>query len=255
MNIRTIREARLRAAAGGPEILAHPGWSEAWPWLLQGTTTRDRDFALAAGDPGVVWGELASAIGCRAAVHARQPHGSAVGVRAPAGPGFHLAADSDGHLTREGGVMLGVTTADCVPITLVATPSASTPAAVGVLHAGWRGAAAGVLERGIRRMRDAFGIRPDDLHIHLGPSICGDCYEVGPEVHEALGLARPDAPTPVDLAGALARRAVEAGADPTRVTRSAWCTLCTGRELLRSHRGGDAGRQIAFVAIKRSPRR
>jgi copper oxidase (laccase) domain-containing protein len=150
---------------------------------------------------------------------------------------------------------VGVTAADCVPITFVERPTAATLQAVATIHAGWRGAAAGILERGLARISAAFGSRPADLHMHLGPSICGECYEVGPEVHEALGLARPGRPTPVDLARVLAERAVRAGVDPARITRSAWCTRCDRDDLLYSHRGGDAGRQVSFVAIARQPRR
>ena len=249
MDIRTIREERRRPAPDGPEILLHGPWQDAWPWLLQGTTTRDRDFALAAGRPTERWGELTRVLGCRAAVHARQPHGAAVGVRTGRAPGLHLVADADGHLTRDPGVMLTVTTADCVPITLVAPPTRTTAPAIGLIHAGWRGAAAGILERGVARMTDAFGVSPGDLHLHLGPSICGACYEVGPEVHEALGLRPSDGPMPVDLPGVLAARAAATGVAPERMSRSAWCTRCSGGELLHSHRAGDAGRQVAFVAL------
>jgi copper oxidase (laccase) domain-containing protein len=249
VDIRTIREERLRPAVDGPVILVHPGWLAAWPGLIQGTTTRDRNFALAAGDPTVPWSELTGVLGCRAAVHARQPHGTAVGVRAPAGPGLHLATEADGHLTRAPDVLLGVTTADCVPVTLLAPEPTDGAQAVAIIHAGWRGAAAGILQRGLARMATAFGVPAGALLVHFGPSICGDCYEVGPEVHEALGLERPRDPRPVDLVGVLAQRAVEGGVDPDRITRSSWCTRCTGRELLHSHRGGDAGRQVSFVAI------
>jgi copper oxidase (laccase) domain-containing protein len=249
VDIRTIREERLRPAPNGPEILVHSEWSTAWPGLIQGTTTRDRDFALAAGDATARWSELTRVLGCRAAVHARQPHGVAVGVRAGVGPGFHVVADADGHLTRTRGILLGVTTADCVPITLFAPGTEFSMPAVAIIHAGWRGAAGGVLERGLERLTSAFAVRPSALHVHLGPSICGDCYEVGPEVHEALGLERPAAAGPVDLAGVLAGRAVRGGVDPDRISRSGWCTRCTGAELLHSHRGGDAARQISFVAI------
>lgn len=231
----------------------HPGWSAEWTGLIQGTTTRDRDFALGAGGAHTPWSELADVLGCRTAVHARQPHGTSVGVRSPRGTGFHLAADADGHLTRTPGVLVGVTTADCVPITLVARSSAPTPMAVAIIHAGWRGAAGGILERGLARMAGAFGVPPRDLDLHLGPSICGECYEVGPEVHEALGFDRPGGAAPVDLAGALAARAIAAGVGPHRITRSGWCTRCNGHELLYSHRGGDVGRQVSFVAIAGDP--
>lgn len=249
MDIRTIREARRRPAPDGPDILVHPDWIRSWTWLVQGTTTRDRDFALGGRNTTEAWAELTAAVGCRAAAHARQPHGAGVGVRTPDAPGLHVFGDADGHLTRAAGVLLGVTTADCVPVTLVAPGTGTRPPAVGMIHAGWRGAAAGILRRGLDRMSSAFAVSSREVHVHLGPSICGECYEVGPEVHEALGLDRPSGPEPIDLADRLAHGAVTAGVEPDHVTRSAWCTRCDGHEFLHSHRAGDTGRQIGFVAI------
>jgi len=247
MKIRVVREERSPAAAAGHlDVLVHPEWASTWPWLAQGTTVRGVDFALAAGGAPEAWAALGATSGCAAVVHARQPHGAAVGVRGPGSAGFHLAPDADAHLTRSAGTLLGVTTADCVPATLV-HPGRRV---VGIVHAGWRGAAAGILERAIRRLEVSFGLPARELHLHLGPSICGACYEVGPEVHDQLGLDAPEGPTPVDLPAALADRAVARGLSTERVTRSGWCTLCTGRELLYSHRGGDAGRQVGFVGVR-----
>src|SRR5690606_18360795 len=101
----------------------------------------------------------------------------------------------DGHATRAPGLLLAVSVADCVPVSLV-DPERR---AVALLHAGWRGAAAGILERGLEVLAERLLARPEDLHVHLGPAICGGCYEVGPEVHRALGLPEPPAPAPVDL--------------------------------------------------------
>lgn len=152
----------------------------------------------------------------------------------------------DGHLTDVPGLLLAVSVADCVPVSVV-SPSRRVVAA---LHAGWRGAAAGILEAGIRRMADEFAAEPADLHVHLGPAICGACYEVGPEVHAAL---RPDAPppaapTPVDVRAVLAERAVAAGVAPENVTVSAHCTL-HGHDFF-SHRGGAACRQMGVLGLR-----
>jgi YfiH family protein len=156
-----------------------------------------------------------------------------------------LCPDADGHVTAIGGVLLGVTVADCVPVSLVDP----VRRAVGLLHAGWRGVVAGILENGIRRLGREFGSRPEDLWLHLGPAICGDCYEVGGEVHSALGLPEPDGPRPVDLRACLHLRAVAIGVNEARVTESAWCTLC-GESPFYSHRRGERGRQVAFLGIR-----
>jgi YfiH family protein len=234
--------------------LVHQGWAAELPWLVQGTTTRgslgaEFDLGLFSdGSPvGRVrdhWKHLIEATGMRAAMHARQVHEADVSSHGVPPPGLNIVDPCDGHTTAEPGVLLAVTTADCVPVFLV---QPGTPRLVGLLHAGWRGTAAGVLERGLARMAE----RPDvrDLRVHLGPAICGACYEVGPEVFEALGEARPARPTHLDLRAVLARRATAAGVDAAHVTVSEHCTRCTGSGLF-SHRGGDRGRQVGYIGIR-----
>ena len=153
--------------------------------------------------------------------------------------------EADGHVTSAEDLLLGVTVADCVPVFLVAADGK----AVGVLHAGWRGAAAGVLEEGLRSLQSETGCDPSDFHLHLGPAICGDCYEVGPEVHRALGVPEPNSPTPIDLRAILATRALGLGFSKDRVTVSTWCTRC-GASPFFSHRRGDLGRQVGFIGIR-----
>jgi YfiH family protein len=251
--VRRVREAL------DPRIpaLVHTEWAAELPWVVQGTTTRGEgptpfDLGLFSdGSPADVvrgsWDRLIDATGMRSAVHARQVHGAEVRTHerpeAELANGLRLAPECDGHVTSEPGVLLAVSAADCVPI-FVVDPEAR---AVAALHAGWRGVAAGVLERGLA----ALAARSDrsELRVHLGPSICGPCYEVGPEVFEALGLAVPERPTPIDLRSVLARRAIEHGVAREHVTISEHCTLCTESDLF-SHRGGDRGRQVGYLGIR-----
>lgn len=250
----TVTEVRGHGGRdGGVDTLVHPGWRERWPWLVQGITAGgdpSRDLGLfgdaPAGPVHARWEALRQALGAVSVVHARQPHGRTVRLHGVTSPGLTLAPPCDGHLTRSPGVALAISVADCVPVYLVAPESR----VVGVVHAGWRGAAAGILEGAVQRLGDHLGVAPRALHLHLGPAICGDCYEVGPEVHQGLGLAVPEGPKPVDLRGVLARRAGSLGIAPERTTRSSHCTLC-GEARLFSHRGGDAGRQMAFIGVRR----
>lgn len=239
--------------AGVPAVV-HPGWAERFPWLVQGCTTRGEegapyDLAL-FGDSSARrvterWLALGEALEMPRLVHGRQVHGSTVRVHEEGSPGLHLLPDTDGHATRTPGVLLTVSTADCVPVLMV-SPGRRVAAA---LHAGWRGVAAGIMEEGLAVMTERLASDPSELHIHLGPSICGVCYEVGPEVHEALGLDRPAGPEPVDLRAVLARRAVDGGVSPESTTVSTRCTRC-GDPVFFSHRGGDAERQIAYVGMR-----
>ena len=281
---RPVRRVTEVARDGRIPLRAHPEWTRAFPWAIQGTTVRraaaprpdrdraghnrashdraspthtarpeaeDLDFGLFTGAPADAvmkrWELLARESGCARVVHARQVHGRAITAHEVVPPGLLLAPPCDGHATRRPGTLLAVSVADCVPIFAVA-PRAR---AVMLLHAGWRGIAAGILEAGLGMLERDFGTHPRDAHIHMGPAICGRCYEVGREVHEALGLPRPASRArPVDLRRVLARRALAAGADPERLTTSRFCTRCADAPFF-SHRGGDAGRQIAVLGIKR----
>ena len=84
----------------------------------------------------------------------------------------------DASITDEPGLLMGVQTADCVPILLV-DPKKRAVAAV---HAGWRGTLARIAEKAVGQMQMRFGSKPADLLAAVGPSIGGCCYEVGTEV-------------------------------------------------------------------------
>ena len=247
------RVAEERFVGDGVSARVHPGWAEEFAWLVQGTTDRGEeaeaaDFGLfgraAAGAVQARWERLSAALGMPRLVHGRQVHGAAVRMHAGGPPGLHLVPATDGHVTRAPGVLLTVSVADCVPVSMVDP----VRRAVAILHAGWRGVASGILERGLESLQERVASRTRDLHIHLGPAICGRCNEVGAEVHEALGLDPPGGPAPVDLRAILAGRAVEGGVAADRITVSSWCTLC-GDTPFFSHRGRCAERQVGFVGL------
>jgi len=252
----TTRPERVRETfSSGVQALVHPGWGDTFPWLVQGTTTRgapgrELDLGLwSGGAPESVvhrnWRRLLALTAMGSAVHARQLHEADVRFHDEARPGLRIAEPCDGHVTDRAGLLVTVSIADCVPVFGVAPASR----AVAALHAGWRGTAAGVLESGLGELAGRSGEPVSELHVHFGPSICGSCYEVGPEVFSALGLPAPRAPRPIDLRSVLATRAIELGVDPSRLTTSTHCTRCTGSGLF-SHRGGDRGRQIGYIGVR-----
>ena len=241
--VRTVRE---RPVDGAVPIHVHPDWARTFPWLVQGTTGASGafDLGLYGGTPvGTVlarWRALREALGVPTAVHSRQVHGAGIRRHGDPGPGLLVEDGHDGHVTDQAGVLLTVSVADCVPISLV-DPERRR---IALLHGGWRGTAAGILGRGF----DALGAEPASVWVHLGPAICGRCYEVGPEVHEALGLAPPPANTPVDVRAVQAREAVGRGVPPRQVTVSEHCTLCGSGFF--SHRGGSGARQMGLLAVR-----
>lgn len=173
---------------------------------------------------------------------AHQVHGTVVARHEGIPAGFHIRDDTDGHVTAQHGLLLSVTIADCVPVYL----ARGDGSAVALLHCGWRGTAAGMLERGIEELASS---RPHvPTSVFLGVSICGTCYEVGPEVIQAVdGLVVPGKQR-FDLRAALKRRALAVGVED--VTMSSLCTSCD-HDRFYSHRasGGDGGRQIAYLGI------
>ncbi|HLU26112.1 MAG TPA: polyphenol oxidase family protein [Longimicrobiales bacterium] len=251
---RRIAEVREVPVSAEVPLYVHPDWAEEMPWLVQGTTARggsEEPFDLGAwgstpsGTLFGRWAALLRATGSACAVHARQVHGAEVLWHEGARPGFWVGQGVDGHGTRTPGVLLTVSVADCVPVFLVDERTR----AVALLHAGWRGVAAGILTAGIQVLEREAGSEPSDLRVHLGPSICGTCYEVGPEVHEALGLTPPAAPRPVDLRQVLAEQALALGVRAERISRSAYCTRC-GDSPFFSHRRGDSGRQFGVLGVR-----
>ena len=177
----------------------------------------------------------------------RQVHGTRVVAAERGGE----RPEADGLVVVDPGLLVGIVTADCVPVLLV-EPRRRVAAAV---HAGWRGAAAGVLEEALAQLATLHATAPSDLEAVIGPAAGGCCYEVGPEVREAFRARTADvtatAWTPgeprdrVDLrlAAALLLRA----AGVSRVDVIGPCTVCgTGYHSYRRD-GQRAGRQLSFI--------
>ncbi len=176
--------------------------------------------------------------------------------------------EGDGLMTNLPGLMLGIGTADCVPV-LVADVKNRTVAA---FHAGWRGTVARIVEHGIAKMAQEYGSHPENLIAAIGPSIGACCYAIGEEVRTAFdsqfGYAddlflsdqaphqdEPNPPIYVDLWKANQRQLLAAGIEPSRITIIGECTACTrdeqGRRRYFSHRAehGVAGRMLNVVGI------
>jgi polyphenol oxidase len=169
--------------------------------------------------------------------------------------------EGDGLITTTPGVLLGVQTADCVPVLVVDTERRI----VAAFHAGWRGTVARIVEHGVTRLQREFGSRPESLTAAIGPSIGACCYTVGAEVHSAFqtnfhyadALFRPalgSAQYMLDLWEANRRQLVTAGVAAARITVLGECTGCAGLPARRryfSHRleNGFTGRMLSVVGI------
>jgi polyphenol oxidase len=173
-------------------------------------------------------------------------HGAEVGrVDEPAG----VARGRDALVTDRPGIPLLATFADCYPV-LLYDPAAR---AVALVHAGWRGTAAGIAARAVEAMASAYGSAPAGLVAGVGPGICGACYEVGDEVAERFEPTHLR-PSPagrhlLDLAAANRAQLEAAGLCPSRIHLHGACTRETAA--LPSHRRSPDGTRFACLAAIR----
>jgi YfiH family protein len=291
-----------RIAPNGVQWLAVPAW-EKLNWLWHGFSTRrgglsraycaddaqgelnlgftdedDRDtvarnrrlfIEAVSGDPSTPLADL------------HQIHSNLVLLASATEASREKPQSADGLMTDEPGLLLGIRTADCIPI-LVADRKRRVVAA---FHAGWRGTVKRIVESGIGRMRLAFGSRPEDLIAAIGPGIGPCCYAVGEEVlssfesqfayapelfrevydsdpvrtrypllfmtqrapgHSAIGPSLH-----LNLVEANRRQLLSAGLKPRAIHLIGGCTSCH-RELFFSHRGseGHAGRMMSVIGIR-----
>jgi len=195
-----------------------------------------------------------------------QIHGNGVALveegRRPRAGGSWASLDrADALITAVPGMGLAAFYADCTPVLLIDPRGRG----IGVVHAGWRGSAAGVALRAVQAMTGALGIPAGDLRAVIGPCIGPCCYEVGPEVarefsgHGGAGrtvvyidrVAGGGTRHRVDLAAANRAQLIRAGVPAARIQSTGLCTACR-RDLFFSHRadGGRTGRMSALVALR-----
>ena len=196
-------------------------------WLVHGFGTRD-----------TIWPDAAQL------ALVKQTHSATV-YEATA-PG--LQGEGDALITNEAGLIVGVKTADCVPV-LLADPRQR---AVAAIHAGWKGTAAEIVPAAIAKMQSRFGTLPADLKAAIGPCIQSCCYEVGPEVVQKFQKWTPELtlgrPQKISLVEINQRQLLSAGVCRSSIDISAHCTFCHP-ELLHSFRREKehAGRMLSFA--------
>jgi hypothetical protein len=197
----------------------------------------------------------------------------------------------DALMTRQRGLLLGIQTADCVPVLIADTKTR----AVAAFHAGWRGTLARIVERGVGTMRLEFGSQPKNLIAAIGPAVGACCYSVGEEVrHEfesqfvyapelfsevydsdpvrdkypmlfltarAPGHSNIGPQIHLDLHEANRRQLLDAGVSAKAITVVGECTACArlrdGRRKYFSHRAehGFTGRMLSAIGVVHGTRK
>jgi YfiH family protein len=155
-----------------------------------------------------------------------------------------VLGEGDALVENTPGRLVGVKTADCLPILLVDEEHR----AVGAVHAGWRGTVSGIVRAAVRKMEEEFGTDPAHLHAAIGPGIGKCCYEVGAEVAAQFGEAGP---CKIDLAEANRRQLLEAGVADARICVAGLCTMCGVEDFHSWRRDREhAGRMLSFAGVK-----
>lgn len=163
---------------------------------------------------------------------------------------------ADAVITNRTDIFIGVMTADCAPILLFD----KRRNVAGAVHAGWRGTAAGIVMNALRVMAAGFASSPTDILMAVGPTIGGCCYEVGPEVAEAVrkvaggedSISLKDSSHHIDLSLANRLQALSMGVPPDNIWLSGECTFCNPDKYYSYRYDKEAvGRQYAIAGIAR----
>ena len=294
-------------ASNGVQLLAIPGWQKPGrariPWLWHGFSTRlgGVSRAYCADDaPGELnlgftpddsreaveqnrrlLAEALSGDASTPLVTLRQIHSSVVMVAGATDATRDRPWKGDGLMTDVPGLLLGIQTADCIPVLFADRKRR----AVAAFHAGWRGTVKRIVESGVGRMRLEFGSKPEDLVAAIGPGVGPCCYAVGEEVlssfesqftygrelfrevydadpvrtrYPMLFLTqRAPGHSPIgpslhlDLIEANRRQLLAAGLKPSSIHWAGGCTSCQS-DLFFSHRAseGHAGRMLSVIGIR-----
>lgn len=169
--------------------------------------------------------------------------------------------EGDGIICNLSGLKIGIKTADCVPI-LLAHPSG----VIAALHAGWRGTRKKIVHDCLNRLSKSYGLALEDLKVAIGPAICQNCYEVGPEVadqfdswvQESYLLKRSNGKFSLNLRGVNLQLLLAAGIPEDSIFLASACTRCNDADY-HSHRGNLAkridskGRNLSWALIEGSP--
>jgi YfiH family protein len=291
-----------RIASNGVQWLAVPAW-EKMPWLWHGFSTRRGGLSrvycaddapgelnlgfTAADDLQTVlrnrqlFAEAVTGDPATPLVALKQIHSTRMVLAGEADLTRERPSKADALMTDEPGLLVGIQTADCIPVLLADRKRH----AVAAFHAGWRGTVNRIVESGIGRMRLQFGSQPEDLVAAIGPGIGACCYSVGEEVlssfesqfsyarelfrevydsdpvrtrypmlfltQRAPGHSEIGPSLHLNLVEANRRQLLAAGLKPRSIKLIGGCTSCQ-QELFFSHRGsqGHAGRMLSVIGIR-----
>ena len=204
---------------------------------------------------------LARAFGINqeALVTPRQVHGSDILVINELNEDYShfLSVEGDAVITNQPNVMIGVCVADCVPVLLCDIEKG----VIAVVHAGWKGTAAGLIAKTVAGMKSEFGCNPGTIQAAIGPCIQKCCYEVDEPVRKAFqqsdidwdSCAESKSPGKwhLDLSAANRELLLLAGLSNDSIQLSEQCVCCHSEQFFSYRRDKDeSGRQMGFIMLR-----
>jgi YfiH family protein len=221
-------------------------------WKLENGCARDTGFPCAHLVTTREFGSLRDSVARRAAcaaggwdsgslIDAEQVHGTQVVVVTGRNAGMRCAA-TDGLITADPAVVLGILTADCLPVFLAARDGS----VAGVVHAGWRGLAGNIIAAAIDIFTRDFTIHPSEIIASIGPHVRKCCYTPGAAARQAFAV--PATETHLDLTAVALRQLQERGV--SKVSVSPWCTQDEPEVFYSYRRDGTDSRMMSLVAVR-----
>lgn len=185
-------------------------------------------------------------IGEESAAYMKQVHGDNVAVAEHGG----VYPSTDGLVTDCKGLLLGVKTADCLPLLLFDPVSRS----IGAVHCGWRSLLSGIAEKTVRIMAGNFGAVPQNIKAAGGQHARSCCYEIGEDVKgqfNSKSIENRSGRLFADLECELRLRLKSEGIENDNISFYGGCTVCNS-DLFFSHRrdGLNSGRMLGYIMIK-----
>ena len=166
-----------------------------------------------------------------------------------------LEKEGDALITDKPGILVGVRTADCVPL-LAYDPRHK---AVAAIHAGWKGILVGIIESSLQAMKKEFHTDPSSLIVAVGATLCPGCFEIGPEVAQDFFKKFGDrlTITPseggksfIDLKKACELILTDAGVLVQNIEFYLPCNKCRENLFFSFRRGDENDRQLSFIGLK-----
>lgn len=231
-----------------PYWLQAQGWDR-FPALVHGFSTciEDRD-QLSASCEAIGWNFRAL----------KQVHGDKI-LFVTADTARETSTEADGMTTQLDGTLLGIATADCVPVLLVAPEQKVVVA----LHAGWRGTLKGITARALALLSSSWNVASANVWLACGPAIGPCCYEVGRDVGEALyerwGMNNPATWQSKGEKGFVDLRLInliqgeQLGVPRDHMQMVGSCTFCDSTCFSSYRRqGSQAGRQFSVIGWQKT---